>query len=125
MTEHEALLKEWQDRLGLQSWRIKLNPCVIPCDMAMQNVDGCTEWQETIRTARIDILDPVCYGERIIPFDWEKTLVHELLHLKFSLAQDVENDMQSRLMHMYIDDIARALVDAKRSGKDGMETDSH
>jgi hypothetical protein len=93
--------------------------------MAMQNVDGCTEWQETIRTARIDILDPVCYGDRIIPFDWEKTLVHELLHLKFCLVQDVENDMQSRLMHMYIDDIARALVDAKRSGKDGMETDSH
>jgi len=32
-------------------------------------------------------------------------------------VQDVEDDMQSRLMHMYIDDIARALVDAKRRSK--------
>lgn len=112
--EYKELLVEWKERLGLHEWRIKLRPKCEPDEMTLDGVAGCTEWSETIKTARIEVLDPAYYGERIVPFDWEKTLVHELLHLKLCLVQDVEDDLQSRYMHQIIDDLARAFVDAKR-----------
>ena len=117
----EDLLKEWQTRLGLQDWRIKLNDNCKPEDMVMEDVAGCTEWTECNKTARIDILGEQFYGERITPFDYEKTLVHELLHLKTSLVSDNVPDLQARYMHQMIDDLARAFVDAKRNGvKNGL-----
>lgn len=112
--DYKELLLEWKERLGLQEWRIKLCPKCDPDEMTLENVAGCVDWSETSKTARIEILDPAYYGERIVPFDWEKTLVHELLHLKLCLVQDVEDDLQSRYMHQIIDDLARAFVDAKR-----------
>ena len=112
-----VLLREWQARLGLQSWRIKLCDNCKPDDMSMEGVSGCTEWSESIRTARIEIMDPTYYGERIVPFDYEKTMVHELLHLKFSLIGDQVENLQERYVHQIIDDLARALVEAKRAGQ--------
>lgn len=114
--KHKRLLDEWQARLGLQEWRIRLKPKCRPEDMELENVAGCTAWNETIKTARIEIIDPAYYGERIIPFDWEKTLVHELLHLKTCLVSDGVGELQVRVMHQMIDDLARALVSAKRFG---------
>ena len=113
-TTHENLLREWQNRLGLQDWTIKLKDNCAPDDMIMQKVSGCTELEESIKTARIEMLDEKFYGDRIAPFDYEKTLVHELLHLKTSLLSSQVDDLQERLFHVWIDDIARALVDAKR-----------
>lgn len=108
------LLKEWQTRLGLQDWIIKLNDNCKPEDMVIENVTGCSEWTESIKTARIDILGEEYYDERIVPYDFEKTLVHELLHLKTSLISSQVSDLQERYMHQMIDDLARALVSAKR-----------
>ena len=113
---HEELLQEWKNRLGLPDWRIRLLDNCAPHEMTLQNCAGCTEWNETVKTARIEIIDPQYYGERIAPFDYEKTLVHELLHLKTCLVSDMVDDLQSRYMHQMIDDLARAFVDAKRSG---------
>ena len=62
------------------------------------------------------MLDPQYYGDRIVPFDWEKTIVHELLHLKTCLISDQWEPLQMRYMHQMIDDLARAFVDAKRCG---------
>lgn len=114
---YNGLLKEWQKRLGLHEWRIKLMPKCAPDEMEIQDVVGCTAWSETIKSARIEILDPAYYGERIVPFDWEKTLVHELLHLKTCLVSDRVDVLQERVMHQIIDDLARAFVDAKRCGQ--------
>ena len=73
---------------------------------------------ETTKTARVEILDPAYYRDedRICAFDWEKTLVHELLHLKTCLVSSNVPDLQERYMHQMIDDLARAFVDAKRNG---------
>lgn len=114
--EANALLAEWQERLGLQEWRIALYHKCKPEDMMVQNSAGCTEWSETIKTARIEIINPKYYGERVARFDFEKTLVHELLHLKTCLVSDEVSDLQQRVMHQMIDDLARAFVDAKRKG---------
>lgn len=111
-------LQEWQERLGLQEWRISLKDCMPTGEMMEENASGCTEFQEVNKSARIEIMDPDEYGERVIPFDYERILVHELLHLKLCLISETfgENVLQERVAHQLIDDIARALVDAKRSG---------
>ena len=111
-------LEEWKDRLGLQEWRISLHDCVPIGEMMDQGAAGFTEFQEVNKTARIEILDPDEYGERVIPFDYERILVHELLHLKLCLISETfgENVLQERVAHQLIDDMARALIDAKRSG---------
>ena len=108
------LLQYWKTVLGLQEWRIKLDTNCHSNEMLLQNCAGATEWTEPIKCARITILSPDEYGERIVPFDTEKTLVHELLHLKFALLGESGNDLQDRYVHQLIDDMARALVTAKR-----------
>lgn len=113
----DALLAEWKERLGLTEWRIKLVDNCEPEDMTLEGCAGCTDWSESSKTARIEIIDPKFYGERIVPFDYEKTLVHELLHLKTCLVSDTADDLLARYMHQMIDDLARAFVDAKRAGK--------
>lgn len=109
------MFKEWVNRLGLNDWRIQFEPCCSPDEMG-EECAGLTTWQEVNKTARIQILDPQYWGERVVPFDFEKTLVHELLHLKTCLISDTDNELQERLMHQMIDDLARAMVDAKRKG---------
>ncbi len=109
-----ALLEEWTKRLGLQDWVIRVNDNCKPEDMAVEDSDGCSEWSESIKCARIDILGEEYYGERIRPYDFERILVHELLHLKTSLISSEVPDLQERYTHQLIDDLARALVNAKR-----------
>ncbi len=113
-----VLLQEWKDRLFLGSWRISLRTKCKPDDM-LPGAWGSTDWTEVNETARIDIVDPDCLTNRIIDFDFETVLVHELLHLKFSLLQDEKDSLQDRLVHQLIDEMARAFVDAKR--KDTMD----
>ena len=103
MSNAQKLLMEWQNRLGLQDWRIKLIPNCKPEEMELEGCAGCTDWSESIKTARIEIINPQYYGERIVPFDFEKTLV-----------SDMVDEFQARYMHQMIDDLARAFVDAKR-----------
>lgn len=110
----ENVLTEWQKRLGLTDWRIELVDNCKPEDMTLENCAGCTEWNEVIKTARVEIIDSQFYGNRIVPFDYEKTLVHELLHLKLCLISDKVDYLQERYMHQIIDDLSRAFVDAKR-----------
>lgn len=116
MNGHQ-LLYEWQRRLGLTDWRIKLIDNCEPEDMSLRDVAGSTEWTESIKAARIEIMDPKFYGDRIVPFDYEETFVHELLHLKFSLISLDTNELQARIVHQIIDDLARAFVDTKRKNE--------
>lgn len=117
-TEHEKLLKEWQNRLGLQDWHIVLREKCRPENMAMEDVAGCTTWTESTKSAVIEILDEQFFpiGCAARPYDFERTLVHELLHCKMSVLSDDDNGVQYRVVHQMIDDLARALVDAKRKG---------
>ena len=111
----QDLLKEWQHRLGLDDWYIVLKDNCSPNDMVLKDCTGETEWQEVTKCAVIRIISKKDYGDRIIAFDKEKTLVHELLHCKFCLLGASGNDLQDRIQHQLIDDMARALVDAKRN----------
>lgn len=110
MKQAEQKLRYWKHRLGLDDWVIKLKIDCSPDDMVLSGCCGESEWTESTKSAVIRILDPKFYGERIVPFNYEKTLVHELLHLKFCLLGESGNDLQDRLVHQLIDDMARALA---------------
>ena len=119
MLQELNLLNEWQERLGLQDWVISLT---INCkfdDLELDNACGETDWEDTIKTATIKIISEKEYGyDRLTKFDFKKILVHELLHIKFGLlsftTQDYEGKVMAEVRHQLIDDLARALVMAKR-----------
>lgn len=119
MTEQEIydLCGEWKQRLGLYDWMIAVRPNCKPEDMSEQNVSGSTTYNEVCKAAVIELIDPQYYGERIVPLDLEKTFVHELLHLKMSLIADNVGEFQERYVHQLINDLAAALVNAKRAGE--------
>lgn len=114
-SEANKLMKEWQKRLCLQDWQIVLYIDCAPDEMHVDDSSGCVSWQESTKTACIQIIDPKYYGQRVAPFDFEKTLVHELMHLKMCMMYRREGSLKERLAHQLIDDLSRALVDAKRA----------
>ena len=117
--EINKLLEEWQERLGLQDWMILLRyDCAIE-DMTNPNWAGENNWDTINKTSVIKIISKEQYGDnRIMDFDFEKILVHELLHIKFArisfTTDNYEGNIASDLRHSILEDLARALVLAKR-----------
>ena len=111
------MLAEWTKRLGLQDWAISLEVGCDPSDMRIQDSLGCTTWEESTKSAMIQIVDPEQVGELTRTFDLEQILVHELLHLKTSLLATRDNNetLTDRVLHQLIDDIARAMIDIKKT----------
>ena len=110
------LLIEWQRRLGMQDWAIVLHVNCDPQAMAMSDSEGCTVWEESTKSASIQIADPDKLDDLVRKFDFEEVLVHELLHLKTTLLSSKESDaIEERVLHILIDDLARALIDARRA----------
>lgn len=118
------LLKEWQRRLGLDSWVIVLYDNVSPMEMNERECSGEVNYDELHQCASILLVDKKYYGKRLKPYDKEKTLVHELLHIKFWFLDKSESLLQNRMVHNLIEEMAFALVDAKRSGRDGKIDDA-
>ncbi len=115
------ILQKWVGILGMEDWRIKLVYNALPCDMTLDRCDGETEWTECRKTACIRILDEKCYGDFIVGFNFERTLIHELLHLKLSLLGESGNIVQDRYVHQLIDDLARAFCEAAGGGKETLK----
>lgn len=108
-----ALLGYWVERLRLDDWVIDLRDNCSPDEFLNQGNVGECEWQEVNKSAVIRILNPIFYGQRVLPFNYEKTLVHELLHIKFALLDESDNYLQNRIVHQLIDELAKALVEAR------------
>lgn len=113
----QTRLAYWQKALRLTDWTIKLNINCRPEEMACQDAEGSTTWTEATKTARIDIIDPIYYGMRVAPFDFEKTLIHELLHLKMSFWCQSDELVSDRAMHQVIDDLANAFASIEKGGE--------
>lgn len=115
----ELLLNEWKERLGLQDWVIVVRYNCKFEDLDTSESVGETLWATSIKNATIRIVSKEEYGDdRTLPFDFEKILVHELLHCKFSILDVFNGSYESKVLeetrHQLIDDLARALVMAKR-----------
>ena len=113
------LLGKWQSLLQLNEWVITLNDNVSPNDMQLQNVAGECIWDDVHKCATINLIDEKDYGDRLLPYDKEKTLVHELLHIKFCMFDGVGDELFNRLLHQLIEDMAKSLIRAERRANDG------
>lgn len=109
----EDKLKYWQHRLMLDNWHIVLRDNCPLSDFILKEVQGETEWDTVNRCAVIKIISKNEYGNRIIPFDKEKVLIHELLHIKFSLLWESNSDTQNLILHQLIEDMANSLKGGK------------
>ncbi len=121
MTQEKAeqLLDEWVDILGLQDWDIHLAWQCTPEEMPTakdEDVAGYTAYGESTKEAEIFIPDEQYIDCKPFKFDFELTLVHELMHLKTCLLTDTDHSsLQYRLMHVLVEDMAKALVKTKRN----------
>ena len=106
----KELLQKWQKRLSLTDWLIDLRDNCLPNDFLLEDVSGECEYNLTQKSAIIRIINPTCYGERLIPFNYETILVHELLHIKFGLIDNSGNEIHDKIVHQLIEELARALT---------------
>jgi hypothetical protein len=123
----QALCEYWQGILRLQDWDVKV---VIARGREFVTGEGsqgeCT-WQLPTKQALIKLIDPIDYPtDTKWPYDPEKTLVHELLHLHFAplgLSDDKEIEQEQA-----IDLIATGFLKVHRAGdrfakkEDGRQT---
>lgn len=116
MTEEKAteLFEKWRKILHLEAWDIRLQWCVRGRDMNIVDALGCTSYRHASHQAIVQMLDPVDFENDLFQYDYEKTLVHELLHLKFADLDDSGDPLRDKLTHQMIDDLARAFMDAIR-----------
>ena len=113
--EANKFLREWVCRLGLKDWNIKLKINVKPDEMFLHDTVGCVRYETDLKQAIIQILDEKEFSNKDFSFDFEKTIIHELSQLVFSVIDDDENSLQSKIIHQKIDDMARAFVLTKRN----------
>ena len=120
MTEEaaNALLLKWVSILKLGDWDIRFKWKCDPMRMAIQNSAGCTSYNDICRQAVIEIADLSQYHPDMQGFDldYERILVHELMHLKMSILDTGESEIQNKAVHILVDSLAQALVKANRGG---------
>lgn len=114
MTEKHAneLFNKWVKRLHLESWDIRFKWKVRSANMALSDSVGCTTFNHTSKQAIIEMLDPIDFDNDLFTYDYEKTLVHELLHLKFADLDNSGDPLRDKLTHQLIDGLAKSFVDS-------------
>lgn len=109
-------LQEWQEKLFLQDWTIKLL-LASPEEMNMQEVCGENNYQIENKCCVIKILKPEYYGDRITKYCAEQILIHELLHCKYNWCErnydSIEVVYYDTLEHALIEQMAKSLLMAK------------
>lgn len=120
----QSVLQEWckdlQQTLGLQDWLITLHEGMPADEMSNKDDFGYVEINETCKRADIYVRDPKTVLCRYRPvFDPLQTVAHEMMHIKLCLLDDY-NPLQDRLLHQYIDDIAKAFCMIARKYSKGV-----
>lgn len=113
----QALLEEWQERLGLQNWDIRAR---LVTNRELADYHGDATITLVNEQASIRILSPEHYelDDSDFPHDPERTLVHELLHLLWAQWDDFDDgSSQDQLSHQTLDRLSRVLVKLKRRGE--------
>ena len=107
-------LKEWQDRLFLNDWIIKVS---LVDDFGEEELQGQNSFQIDNKASHIRLVKPnEDNTSRIVKFSHEVTLVHELLHCKYNWCQapsTYEGIYCDTLEHSLIEQMAKSLIMAK------------
>lgn len=115
MQQQEAvqLFDKWVHLLHLEAWYIDFQWRVRAEHMDVEDSTGCVSFRHATRQAIVQILDPVDYIDKLVPFNYEKTLIHELLHIKFADLDNSGDPLRDKLTHQMVDDLARAFVECQ------------
>lgn len=111
-------MKKWQHRLLLDNWNISLYENLAPEQMKLESVAGVCSYTASTRCADIQLLDEIYLRNYPEAQDVEKTLVHELLHVKFAILFDNLDGVAELLLHQTIDDLSKSLIAAERAGNE-------
>lgn len=103
----------WSSVLDLGRWSIKFQWKVKATEMNFKDAFGCATFSKATRLAIIQIIDQDDVTEPMGEFNYERTLVHELLHLKMAFLDDSGDDLRDTLTHAMIDDLAVSFVKAR------------
>lgn len=110
-------LKEWQDRLFLNDWIIKVSLVDELCDEYGAELCGRNNFNLEIKSCHIRLIRPnEDRTSRIVKFCSELTLIHELLHCKYNWCKAPENHegiYYDILEHSLIEQMAKSLIMAK------------
>lgn len=111
LDELQALCHEWQEVLGLRDWDIDV---VFWRGYDMGKNQGHVSWNFAARQTRVSLLDPGDYPKDVIrPYDMERTLVHELLHVVFTQV-DGTKGITGLLFEQGLDAVVAGLMTLKR-----------
>lgn len=111
LDELQVLCAEWQKRLRLQDWKVKVTFCRM---RDMDDAYGHMDTRNYFKEADIQIADPVDRTDASP--DIEQTLVHELVHIHFAQLETPEG-YGLTMFENGIDLTAWALVNLKRENK--------
>jgi len=110
------LLRKWTKKLGIDDWTILLK--IDQSEKSMEDAVGDIDFCLQNKTAIIRILNEKEYDDDIIlSFDFEKTLVHELLHIRWRAFQPDIDTLEYKLFHQALNDMAKLLVGYKNESK--------
>jgi hypothetical protein len=122
--ELAELGEKWQGLLGLRDWTICYR---LSNREEMDNNSGLCTYNHLLRQAVIELADPSSNFDnkfnQYFKYDMEKVLVHELLHPKMAFITDnigdvSETSLEYAVAHIILEDLANALVDAERMGRE-------
>lgn len=107
--------KWWQEKLFLTNWIVKVKICP-PDEFKGAESVGENEFDMVNQSCVIRILKPEFYGDRIMRYCAEKTLVHELLHCKYNWIYNessYEGKYVDTMEHGFLEQMAKSLIMAK------------
>jgi len=108
----QTLLSKWQGILRLQDWEIVIGYRRI-FDMREPGEAGNCQFVVEGKRASIAILDPADYDPATpFPFDVERVVVHELVHLHLAMWNAEGTDL--KCLEQAVESLASALVCADR-----------
>lgn len=108
-------LKYWQKILYLEDWHIVVLMCKPDYFKHGEN-QGEIEFSMLHKAATISIVLPEYYGNRILKYCAEQTLIHELLHCKYNWCQapdTFEGIYTDNSEHALLEQMARSLIMTK------------
>lgn len=113
----DTQMRVWQSRLRLQDWGVALHVCRLS-EMPTPDCIGAIAVYEERKEARMSILAPqdlpLLEGKHLVveDFNYEVTIVHELLHLHFASFQEDDETPKGVAQEQAINCISAALVRA-------------
>lgn len=115
--EVDACLKEWQTRLFLDDWTIKVNLCP-QHEMNLKDCSGENCFQMINKCAVIQLVLPTDdIKNRIQKVCHEKILIHELLHCKYNWIDFHEPTLEEAYYdiseHALLEQMAKSLIMTK------------